>query len=118
MKNYSSAGSGNNMNLDNCPIIFDSLEVGYNQIKLSFLGVGGVYMLINKKNPQRIYIGSSVNLARRFQEYIHLIKGIRQPNSISQEEIKKTVASNWILIILVICTPQLSLVHEQLALII
>ena len=111
----SSVGSGNNINLDNCPIIFDSLEVGYNQIKLSFLGVGGVYMLINKKDPQR---GSSVNLARRTQEYIHLIKGIRQPNSISQEEIKKTAASNWILIILVICTPQLSLVHEQLALII
>ena len=74
--------------------------------------------MFNKKDPQRIYIGSSVNLARRTQEYIHLIKGIRQPNSISQEEIKKTAASNWILIILVICTPQLSLVHEQLALII
>jgi len=37
-----SVGSGNNIHLDNCPIIFDSLEVGYNQIKLSFLGVGGV----------------------------------------------------------------------------
>jgi hypothetical protein len=71
-------------------LAFNSLEEGYESIKFTFLGVAGLYMLINKKNPERFYIGSSENLARRVQEYIYLIKGIRSPNSISQEEIRQT----------------------------
>ncbi len=81
--------SKNKIDSGSIPIIFDSLEIGYESIKFSLLGVAGVYLLVNKKNPKRFYIGSSVNLARRVQEYIHLIKGIRQPKSVSQEEIKK-----------------------------
>lgn len=103
--------------MGSCPIVFNSLDVGYESIKFPFLAVAGVYMLINKKDPQRFYIGSSVNLARRILEYIHLIKGIRQPNSISQEEIQKTPTSDWGLILLDISTPQLSLINEQFALI-
>jgi hypothetical protein len=99
------------------PLIFNSLDEGYESIKLTLLGVAGLYMLINKKNPERFYIGSSVNLARRIQEYIHIIRGIRQPNSFSLEEIKQTPVSDWALIILDISTPQLSLVNEQFALI-
>jgi hypothetical protein len=82
-KGFSSSSqkhSGKNSDLGSCPIVFNSLDVGYESIKFAFLGVAGVYMLINKKDPQRFYIGSSVNLARRIQEYFHLIKGIRQPN--------------------------------------
>jgi hypothetical protein len=71
-------------------LAFNSLEEGYESIKFTLLGVAGLYMLINKKNPERFYIGSSENLARRVQEYIYLIKGIRSPNSISQEEIRQT----------------------------
>ncbi len=118
-KGFSSSSrkpSGKNSDLGSCPIVFNYLDVGYESIKFAFLGVAGVYMLINKKDPQRFYIGSSVNLARRTLEYIHLIKGIRQP-SISQEEIKKTPTSDWGLIILDISTPQLSLINEQFALI-
>jgi hypothetical protein len=108
----------NRSRLDSCPVVFNSLDVGYESIKFAFLGVSGVYMLINKKDPKRFYIGSSVNLSRRILEYIHLIKGIRQPNSMSQEEIKKTPISDWGLIILDISMPQLSLINEQFALII
>jgi hypothetical protein len=98
-------------------LAFNSLEEGYESIKFTFLGVAGLYMLINKKNPERFYIGSSENLARRVQEYIYLIKGIRSPNSISQEEIRQTPLADWALIILDISSPQLSLIHEQFALI-
>lgn len=46
------------------PLIFNSLDKGYDSIQFSLLGVAGVYMLINKINPQRFYIGSSTNLSR------------------------------------------------------
>ena len=110
------------------PLVFNSalrvffynikiMDEGYESIIFTFLGVAGLYILFNKKNPVRFYIGSSNNLARRIQEYVHLIKGIRNPNSISQEEIKQTPLSDWALIILDVYSPQLSLIHEQFALI-
>jgi hypothetical protein len=96
---------------------FESLELAYEETKFSLLGVSGIYKLVNKKNPLRFYIGSSVNLARRFNEYIHLTSGIRLPKSSSEIEISQTSASEWILVILEITRPQLSLIHEQYALI-
>ena len=56
-------------------------------------------------------------MSRRINEYIQLTSGIRQPKSNSEVEISKTSASNWILVILEITPPQLSLIHEQYALI-
>ena len=57
-------GNKKNINWGNTPIIFDSLESGYNETKSKLLGVSGVYMPINAKDPHRFYIGSSNNLAR------------------------------------------------------
>jgi hypothetical protein len=96
---------------------FESLGLGYEQIKFTLLGVAGIYKLINKEDPSRFYIGSTVNLSRRLNEYINLTKGIRSPKSKSELEISQTSASGWILIILEITPPQLSLIHEQYALI-
>jgi hypothetical protein len=56
-------------------------------------------------------------LARRLSEYINLTNGIRIPHSTSELEISKSSASDWILVILNITYPQLSLIHEQYALI-
>jgi len=106
-----------NLELGNTPFVFNSLEIGYENIKFSLLGVAGVYKLINAQDSERFYIGSSVNLARRIQEYIYLTKGIRLPQSSSEVEISKTPSSKWILVILELTTPQLSLVLEQYALI-
>jgi hypothetical protein len=75
-------------------IKFDSLDYGYTQIKFRFLGVSGVYKLTSKLNPDRFYIGSSTNLARRIGEYENLTKGLRKPQSSSELEISKISASN------------------------
>ena len=66
---------------DNESIKFDSLHEGCEQIKFKYLGVSGVYKLINKNDSSRFYIGSSNNLARRMEEYNKLTKGLRKPHS-------------------------------------
>lgn len=58
---------------------FESLGLGYEQIKFTLLGVAGIYKLINKEDPSRFEIVSTVNLSRRLNEYINLTKGIRSP---------------------------------------
>jgi len=55
MSTYSSNIIFNNSN----DYYFDSLELGYEQIKFSLLGVAGVYKLINKRNTKRFYIARS-----------------------------------------------------------
>ena len=57
---------------NNKPIIFDSLEQACDEIKYKYIGVSGVYKLTNKKDLSRFYIGSSINLARRMEEYYKL----------------------------------------------
>jgi hypothetical protein len=82
-------------NIDiNKSIKFDSLHQGCEQIEFKYLGVSGVYKLINKNDSSRIYIGSSNNLARRMEEYNKLTKGLRNPRSSSELEISKTSALN------------------------
>jgi hypothetical protein len=74
-------------------ITFDSLESGFEAIKISMFGVPGVYLLKNTENPERFYIGSTINLARRLSEYMLLTSGARKPQSISEVEISKTLSS-------------------------
>jgi hypothetical protein len=76
------------------PIEFNNLEEACNMIKYDYLGVSGVYSLIDIKNKDKFYIGSSVNLARRMEEYNKLTKNLRTPNSSSELEISKIPASN------------------------
>ena len=105
-------------NMDNNESIeFDSLEQACAEIKFKYLGISGVYKIISKNDPSRIYIGSSNNLARRMQEYYKLTKGLRNPHSASELEISKTSALDWSLEFIYITTPQTSLVFEQYAII-
>jgi hypothetical protein len=105
-------------NIDiNESIKFDSLEQCCEQIKFKYLGVSGVYKLINKNEPHSFYIGSSNNLTRRMEEYNKLTKGLRKPRSSSELEISKFSALDWGLEFLYITTPQTSLVYEQYAII-
>lgn len=96
-------------------IKFYSLDYGYTQIKFRILGVSRVYKLTSKLNPDRFYIGSSTNLARRIGEYENLTKGLRKPQSSSELEISNNPASNWELEFLYLTTPQLSLIYSQFA---
>ena len=98
-------------------ITYDSLELDLEVIKISMSGVPGVYLLRNTENPERFYIGSTINLSRRLQEYMLLTSGGRKPQSISEIEISKTPSAKWNLVILNISIPQLTLVNEQFALI-
>jgi hypothetical protein len=106
-----------NDNLGNISLEYKSLELAHESLKFYLIGVAGVYKLINSNDPSRFYIGSSVNLSRRIQEYIYLTNGIRRPHSSSEVEISNTPASNWIFVILEFTIPQLALVNEQYALI-
>jgi hypothetical protein len=101
----------------NDSIKFDSLQEACEQIKFKYLGVSGVYKLTSKNEPNRFYIGSSTNLARRMEEYNKLTKGLRNPHSSSELEISKTSALDWSLEYIYITTPQTSLVFEQYAII-
>ena len=101
----------------NKTIKFYSLEQACEQIKFKFLGVSGVYKLTNKNDTSRFYIGSSVNLARRMEEYNKLTKGLRVARSASEIEISKTSALNWSLEFIYITAPQTSLAYEQHAII-
>ena len=105
-------------NIDNNESIeFGSLEQACEQIKFKYLGVSGVYKLTSKNDPCRFYIGSSINLARRMEEYNKLTKGLRNPHSASELEISKFSALDWSLEFIYITTPQTSLVFEQYAII-
>ena len=100
-------------NLFKSPIIFSSLDQACEEIKFKYIGVSGVYKLINKNDLSRFYIGSSNNLARRMEEYNKLTKCLRKPQSAGELEISKTPSSNWILEFIHITTPQLSLIFDQ-----
>jgi len=76
-------------------IKFDSLHEGCEQIKFKYLGVSGVYILTNKNDSSRFYIGSSNNLARRMEENNKLTKSLSTPRSSSELEISKTSALDW-----------------------
>ena len=115
-KRYYSTSSVYNTDI-NESIKFGSLEQGCQQIKFKYLGVSGVYKLINKNDPNSFYIGSSNNLARRMEEYNKLTKGLRKPRSSSELEVSKISALDWGLEFLYITTPQTSLVYEQYAII-
>lgn len=105
-------------NIDsNESIKFDSLEQGCELIKFKYLGISGVYILRSKNNPDRFYIGSSNNLARRMEEYNKLTKGLRNPHSASEMEISQTSALDWSLEFIYITTPNTSLIFEQYAII-
>ena len=95
---------------------FDNLIDGFNYFK-TLAGIAGVYMLINKNNTDRFYIGSSVDLSRRIKEYKDLVDGVSKPISSSQKEIAQTNANDWRLIIIKTTLPQLALIYEQLAII-
>ena len=116
-----STSSRNSLNLNvidnNESIKFDSLEQACQEIKFKYLGVSGVYILTNKNNVNRFYIGSSNNLARRMEEYLKLTIGLRNPHSSGELEISLTPASEWSLDFIHITSPQLSLVYEQYAII-
>ncbi len=103
---------------ENEVITFDSLELGLETIKITMSGVPGIYLLRNTEKPERFYIGSTINLARRLQEYVLLTNGGRKPKSVSEVEISKTPSTKWNLVILNLSIPQLTLVNEQFALII
>jgi len=76
------------------PFGYSSLASGMTNINALLTGASGVYMLINNLNPSRYYIGSSVNLGRRFSEYKDLANKVKPPVSKSETEISETSADN------------------------
>lgn len=97
------------------PFGYHSLKLGMPKINTLLTGRSGVYLLMNNRNPIRFYIGSSVNLARRFLEYYNLTLGLRTPKSQIEQEVAATTANDWTVIVLDFAIPTEIRVLEQLA---
>jgi hypothetical protein len=72
-------------------------------------------MIINTKDPTLFYIGSSVNLGRRLQEYWDIVKGVRTPKTNFEIKLSESETSDWTVLIMAYVPPYLVLVEEQLA---
>lgn len=84
-------------------------------VKNMLKGVSGVYMLINTKNPTEFYIGSSVNLGRRLQEYFDIVKNTRTPKTKFEIKLSESYTDDWNVLIMTFVPPYLVLIEEQLA---
>lgn len=96
---------------DSCPITFTSLTEKVSYIQRMYKDVSGVYMLVSPCG--RRYIGSSVDLGRRMEEYYNIIKGSRKPKTSAERELSKCGDVNVVFLCFV--PPVICLVEEQLA---
>ena len=80
-----------------------------------FYGNSGIYYFINHSNPSLSYIGSSINLGRRLEEYWDTISGSRKPNNPFTKILVNKGGSDWSVIILELCHPIELRLYEQLA---
>ena len=84
----------------------------------SYVGNSGVYMFINNKNPTYIYVGSSLNIGRRLNEYKEVLLGVRKPTNLFTELFAKdrnNLGASWATLILTLCHPTEIRLYEQLA---
>lgn len=96
---------------DSCPITFTSLIKKVSYIKRMYKDVSGVYMLVSPSG--RLYIGSSVDLGRRMEEYYNILKGFRKPKTSAERELSQCSDVNVVFLCFV--PPVICLVEEQLA---
>lgn len=93
-----SSGTGNineaskSLPEDSCPITFTSLTKKVSYIQRMYKDVSGVYMLVSPSG--RRYIGSSVDLGRRMEEYYNILKGSRKPKTSAERELSKCTDVN------------------------
>lgn len=78
-------------------------------------GVGGVYMLISNLNPSSFYIGSSIDLYRRINEYSNIANNTRSPHSRFENMLASSSTNDWTVMIMTYTAKHLVLVEEQLA---
>mgnify|MGYP003739758975 FL=1 len=81
--------SFNTLPEDSCPITFTSLIKKVSYIQRMYKDVSGVYMLVSPSPSGRRYIGSSVDLGRRMEEYYNILKGNRKPKTSAERELSK-----------------------------
>ena len=96
---------------NSCPITFFSLMENVSYILRMYKDVSGVYMLVSPCG--RRYIGSSVDLGRRMEEYYNILKGYRKPKTSAERELSNCSDINVVFICFV--PPIICLVEEQLA---
>ena len=97
---------------DSYPIPFTSLMKKVSYIQRMYKDVsGGVYMLVSPSG--RRYIGSSVDLSRRMEEYQNILKGFRKPKTSAERKLSQCSDVNVVFLCFVL--PVIYLVEEQLA---
>lgn len=93
-------------------IKFDPTKKSLGDAKRDHLnkGAAGVYILINRNNSKEFYIGSSVNLSSRFQDYIDLVESSSKPRSQTESYIAR---NTWDVVILQRCIKSITFAWEQ-----
>jgi hypothetical protein len=95
--------------------IFNNLLISKKEIYKQLKGKSGVYMFINNVNPStpEVYIGSSINLARRMANHFHYATSNKVKNKIVlYRAMKKYKLENFSLAILEFCKSDLNICAE------
>lgn len=75
--------------------------------------ISGIYKIQSKTKPQRFYIGSAVNINRRWYEHLHDLRLNKHNNPKFQNHYNKYYESDLIFIIIEECLPELLIQKEQ-----
>lgn len=94
------------------PVTFPSLGKSLSHIRAMYKDTSGVYVLVTLKG---LYVGSSVDLARRMSSYYDLTTGARKPSSKADRIIASLDPNKIGVIFLCFCPPVVTFVEEQLA---
>lgn len=73
---------------------------------------GGIYLIISKVHPEKVYVGSSCNLERRFLRHLADLHGHRHANSKLQNHFNKYGCTDLIFQQMILCDRK-SLLHLE-----
>jgi group I intron endonuclease len=75
--------------------------------------ISGIYKIRSRTKPQRFYIGSAVNLDRRWYEHLHDLRLNKHDNPKLQNHYNKYYENDLIFIVIEECLPELLIQKEQ-----
>lgn len=75
--------------------------------------ISGIYQIQSKTKPERIYIGSAVNICRRWREHLYRLKKQNHDNSKLQNHYNKYGKSDLVFSIIIGCDKEDLITTEQ-----
>lgn len=75
--------------------------------------ISGIYQILSIKKPERIYIGSAVNMKKRWEKHLADLRNNRHHSIKLQKHCSKYKSDDLIFIILEPCLPEFLITREQ-----